>query len=77
MLWLSFIQIFFCKGHILSTGGAALTHKHERVDRIKWDSFKCYHLGHSLCSLSQLLIILLTWNFHFGASIDAVILSVC
>jgi hypothetical protein len=58
--------IFFCKGHVLSTGGAALTHRHEKVDRIKWDSFKYYHLDQSLCSLSQLLIILLTWKFSFG-----------
>jgi hypothetical protein len=57
--------ILFCKGHVLSTGGAALTHKHGKVDRLKWDSFKYYHLDQS----SQLLIILLTWNFHFDASI--------
>ncbi len=46
--------IFFCKGHILSTGGAALTHKHE-----------------------QLLIMLLTSNFHFWCFHGAVILSEC
>jgi hypothetical protein len=55
--------------------GAALTHKHEKVVRIKWNSFKCYHLGQPLCSLSQLLIMLLTSNFHFWCFHGAVILS--